>query len=339
MALRDVRFDETTWESATPVRRMEWRAAIEALVAEGRLAGRYDDAYLLVSPGKDAIVLDFLDDDGEVRASERVSLTLLADVVREYVDIIGRMDADSSIRDVTHLEALDMAKKVVHDKAARVLTTAHPDIGRDLGTYRRLFTLLLVTHIDTTALAHARGHRFLPEVLQALPRQRFGSPRQVRVRTRVISASEGTGVLAIDQASRTDRARVQARARSPERSLLRAARTWAVSIPLNHPPPVSVSSSTLSCEVGLTAPVERDHDRQARMLNQEERRVAEERSPGSGRFAEVAIRERGRSVEEELDAVSPTASPRAKMVRKRERQRRATSGAAIVHVSATPTKV
>jgi uncharacterized protein (UPF0262 family) len=57
------------------------------------------------------------------------------------------------------MEALDMAKKVTHDRAGRVLKRELRDFGFDLETSRRLFTLLLSLRVDTTRLVGIHGHR------------------------------------------------------------------------------------------------------------------------------------------------------------------------------------
>ncbi len=159
MALRDLRIAEAAWDAATPLRRAEWRAAIEDLLAESSLGPAFDAGYGLVSLGSEGVVFELLDDEGEIVAATLLELPRMAEHVREYLQIIHRMDSEGPIRDVAHLEALDMAKKVAHDRAARALEEALPEVGADLATYRKLFTLVLVLSVDTTTMTHARGHR------------------------------------------------------------------------------------------------------------------------------------------------------------------------------------
>jgi uncharacterized protein (UPF0262 family) len=59
------------------------------------------------------------------------------------------------------MEALDMAKKVIHDRAGRVLKRELREVGVDLDTARRLFSLLLGLKVDTTRLPGLRGHQTL----------------------------------------------------------------------------------------------------------------------------------------------------------------------------------
>ncbi|MBW1831057.1 MAG: UPF0262 family protein, partial [Deltaproteobacteria bacterium] len=76
--------------------------------------------------------------------------------ITEYIDIVRQIaDADG----VNQMEALDMAKKVTHDRAGRVLKRELRDVGFDLETSRRLFTLLLSLRVDTTRLVGIHGHR------------------------------------------------------------------------------------------------------------------------------------------------------------------------------------
>jgi len=156
MTIRDLRIADDDWDTATPLRRADWRANIDDLVVDGRLVPPYADRYLLVTPRLDATELEFLDDEGVVAARVTLAHAATADELREYLDVIRRMDAEAHRRD--RLEALDMAKKVVHDKAAVALARAAPGLAEDHRTYRKLFTLLVALRIDTTNLAHARGH-------------------------------------------------------------------------------------------------------------------------------------------------------------------------------------
>ena len=56
-------------------------------------------------------------------------------------------------------KALDMAKKVTHDRVGRLLKRELRGLGFDLETSRRLFTLLLSLRVDTTKLPGVHGHR------------------------------------------------------------------------------------------------------------------------------------------------------------------------------------
>ncbi len=157
MALRDFRIDEDTWAAATLMRRAEWRTAIDDLLS-ATLSPRFTDRYALLTAEAAAMRLDFLDETGDVQETVSVPLAVLEPHVKEYLAIIRRLDEGAGHRETSWVEAVDMAKKVVHDTAGRALAAAVPDFSDDLEAHRRLFTMLLSLIVDTTHLAHARGH-------------------------------------------------------------------------------------------------------------------------------------------------------------------------------------
>jgi uncharacterized protein (UPF0262 family) len=159
MTIQELRLDEETWQRAHHMRRVEWRALVDDLVSHAQLGPRFDGSYLLITPDPATIVIEFLDDEGAVRETLQIALALLEPHVKEYLAIIRRLDEGAGHREASWVEAVDMAKKVVHDSAAKTLATAIPELSSDHETYRRLFTLLLALVIDTTKLAHAHGHR------------------------------------------------------------------------------------------------------------------------------------------------------------------------------------
>lgn len=159
MTLRDLRLAEEVWDGGTPMRRAEWRAAIDDLRHYAVFAPRFAEWYGLVTPEPASIRFEFLDEEGAVREATAVPLTVLDPHVKEYLAIIRRLDEGAGHRETSWVEAVDMAKKVVHDSAARTLAGTLPDLAADHETYRRIFTLLLSLVVDTTELVHARGHR------------------------------------------------------------------------------------------------------------------------------------------------------------------------------------
>lgn len=157
MTVRDFRLDDDTWASATPMRRAEWRAAIDDL-RHAKLDTRFTGRYALLTPEAAGMKLEFLDDEGAVCETIDVPLAVLEPHVSEYLAIIRRLDEGAGHREASWVEAVDMAKKVVHDTAGRALASTVPSLSDDLETFRRFFTLLLALVVDTTRLVHARGH-------------------------------------------------------------------------------------------------------------------------------------------------------------------------------------
>jgi uncharacterized protein (UPF0262 family) len=158
--LADLRIDETTWESGTPLRRAEWKSACDDLLAECNFSDVVTNRHVLVSSKPAVALFEALDDEGFAVATFEITQASLQTPITEYLGIIRRMDDSARDRDASWFEAVDMAKKVVHDQAARVLLSAVPNLSSDIGTLRKVFTLVLSLFVDTTTLHHARGHGF-----------------------------------------------------------------------------------------------------------------------------------------------------------------------------------
>lgn len=158
--LRDLRLDEETWTNATALRRSEWRAAIEDILDAGVFAAALAESHLLVTYRGHDVLFEALNDDGFVDGSCTVTFALVEDLMREYRQIIERLDEGAAFRDDAWLHAVDMAKKVVHDKAAQKLADEVPELSGDHPTLRKIFTLLFSLAVDTTKMTHARHHRF-----------------------------------------------------------------------------------------------------------------------------------------------------------------------------------
>lgn len=81
----------------------------------------------------------------------------IAPLVDEYVGLIKRLtggDLHSA-----QMEAIDMAKRVVHDAGGRRVKALLPDVGTSLETQRCLFSLIVALLVDTTRLGPIPQHR------------------------------------------------------------------------------------------------------------------------------------------------------------------------------------
>ena len=139
--------------AASPARAEEWRLSIHALLDDARLA-------------VDAPVSLFVDRDPEgllfvwLRDGTAVSrMTIRASALQRHLDeyesvcrMLGSLEHDAAGQ---RLEALDMAKKLAHDDAARTLRALCEPIAPDHTTSRRLFTLVFALLVDTTRLSGA----------------------------------------------------------------------------------------------------------------------------------------------------------------------------------------
>jgi uncharacterized protein (UPF0262 family) len=155
MPLNAVVLDERTLERGSEAQHVEWDANIRELLAKAETRVE-ETATLHLSVTEQQFGLDFRRDDESELASISIPHELLSGHITEYVDIVRQIaDADG----VNQMEALDMAKKVTHDRAGRALKRELRDVGFDLETSRRLFTLLLSLRVDTTRLVGIHGHR------------------------------------------------------------------------------------------------------------------------------------------------------------------------------------
>ncbi len=158
--LADLRLDEATWQSGSDLRRAEWRVVRDELLEDGNFAESWSGLYVLATPCVQAVTFEALDGEGFVKHTLALPRTLLVEPLGEYAAIIRRLDENADHRDATWIEAVDMAKKVVHDRAAGVIAKAAPALAADLPTFRRVFTFVFALLVDTTRMRHARAHHF-----------------------------------------------------------------------------------------------------------------------------------------------------------------------------------
>jgi uncharacterized protein (UPF0262 family) len=142
-------------QRGSDAQRTEWETNVRALLADATCKLE-EDATLQITVGEQQFSLSFEGADGGALGVIRVDYALLSELVTDYLDIVRQMSTAGS---VNQMEALDMAKKVTHDKAGRVLKRQLRELGFDLDTSRRLFTLLLSLKVDTTRLPGVSAHR------------------------------------------------------------------------------------------------------------------------------------------------------------------------------------
>ena len=156
--IADFRFDETTWKTASQLRQDEWKVLLGELLEDGVFAADLEALYVLVTPTRGAFLFEALDEEGVVKQSLRMDASLLSDAIREYGGIIERLDGSGHHYDTAWFQAVDMAKRVVHDRAAGILHRAIGAITDDQATLRRLFSILFSVKVDTSARPHVHRH-------------------------------------------------------------------------------------------------------------------------------------------------------------------------------------
>lgn len=155
MPLQSVLIDERTIQRSSEARRVEWEAIIRELLS-GAKTRIEPSATLHLAVTEQGFTLDFRTEQGDELGTVSIPHDLLSELITEYIDTVRQVaEADG----LNQLEALDMAKKVTHDRAGRVLKRELRDFGFDLNASRRLFTLLLSLRVDTTKIVGIHGHR------------------------------------------------------------------------------------------------------------------------------------------------------------------------------------
>jgi uncharacterized protein (UPF0262 family) len=155
-----IRIEEELWSKGHDLRRREWRVLIDDLSRDDSIWPAKRGQTLVLGVDDAAIRLRFVDETGAGEAFE-VPRAALSRELSEYLAVMDRL-ADDGMNSA-RAEALDMAKRVVHDAAARKLGDLLPGTSSSLETRRRLFTLIVSLVADTTG--KPRGH------LKRAPRQ------------------------------------------------------------------------------------------------------------------------------------------------------------------------
>jgi uncharacterized protein (UPF0262 family) len=174
--LAELRIDEATWSAGSPERRHEWRLAASEVVQEGvfelsqavAAGGKLKGELSILGGEGDGGRVRFeisVEDEGEhaghhvearpARAIARDELLLeqIQPLADEYMRVCMEMGKLGEGAGSPKLEALDIAKRLVHDEAGETVRTLLSGFRPDHATARRLFTLLVTLLYDTTRLA------------------------------------------------------------------------------------------------------------------------------------------------------------------------------------------
>ena len=148
--LASVAIDDAALPPPTPEIEQERRVAIFDLLEDnafalpdGRAPGPYD---LLLAIRGGRLVFD-LTADGSRAAEFHLSLGPFRQVVKDYFQICEAYFSAVKTMPPSQIEAIDMARRGIHDEGARVLIErleGKAEVDRD--TARRLFTLICVLH-------------------------------------------------------------------------------------------------------------------------------------------------------------------------------------------------
>ena len=151
-----VDLDEAGLPPPTPEIEQERRVAIFDLLEENRFAparreGRAvpDGPYRLTLAMREGrLVFDLATEAGAKAGEIHLSLTPLAQVVKDYARICDAYFDAVRRLPPAKIEAIDMGRRGIHDEGARLLIERlEGKVATDMATARRLFTLICVLHV------------------------------------------------------------------------------------------------------------------------------------------------------------------------------------------------
>ena len=151
--------DDATWDRAESSRREEWRLAITELLGDPEQQFLDGAHRLAITVSGQSTFFELRDSNEHSMARVEVPRSELTEHITEYVDIVRQIARADEGLGSARVEALDMAKRVAHDSAARTLQRQLETLSPNHATCRRLWTLVLSLRVDTTRLTGVRGHR------------------------------------------------------------------------------------------------------------------------------------------------------------------------------------
>jgi uncharacterized protein (UPF0262 family) len=165
----EVRLHGALWKSATASRSEEWRRSLtelntlNALLVLGPQWASADDVALeLVRPPTGEFVFRLYVDGWTCVATMPLPADAIGTAFSEYDTTIRQMVHVDKQAPVRGFEALDYAKRVVHDEAAAVIIAALDEVlETSLDDARRLFTLVFLvgTDLPESLVRYHRRHR------------------------------------------------------------------------------------------------------------------------------------------------------------------------------------
>jgi uncharacterized protein (UPF0262 family) len=149
----DVLVDDLTWRWATRPRRAEWQQAIAELCEEGEIeSSAQSPLRIYVTVKSDSILALFHDPRGAEVGRLELPRPIIAPVFREYMTLLTSIGAQGAEGYSPQVEALDIARRLVHNDAAELLMRHSTALTPTHKTARRLFTLFVLLTHDTTKM-------------------------------------------------------------------------------------------------------------------------------------------------------------------------------------------
>lgn len=159
----EVRIHGALWKRATTRRAGEWRHSLEELNASNAIEpvdGTIEDAALeLVRPPDDGYRIRLYRDGFDLVEDIELDRGMVQGFFDEYAATIRQLVHVDREAPVRGFEAIDYAKRVIHDEAASFLRETLDGVVRlELSDARRLFTLIFLVGTDLPE-ALVRYHR------------------------------------------------------------------------------------------------------------------------------------------------------------------------------------
>lgn len=148
----DISIDDSALPPPTPEIDQERRVAVFDLLEDNSFELTRDDAHkgpykLLLAIREKRLVFDIKDETDEAAAEFHLSLSPFRQVVKDYFQICESYFEAVKRLPPAQIEAIDMARRGIHNEGARVLQERLEDkVVLDNDTSRRLFTLICVLH-------------------------------------------------------------------------------------------------------------------------------------------------------------------------------------------------
>jgi uncharacterized protein (UPF0262 family) len=146
----DIQLDERTIIRRNPDVEQERRIAIFDLLQGNHFdpAGQAGPFRIVLRVEDNRLAIDLKNEDGEPLETIRLGLARFRRLIRDYFAICESYFRTVRSDSPKGLEAIDMARRALHNEAAELLTEClDGKIALDFDTARRLFTLICVLHI------------------------------------------------------------------------------------------------------------------------------------------------------------------------------------------------
>ncbi|QQR88964.1 MAG: UPF0262 family protein [Myxococcales bacterium] len=154
-----VKIDDELLADASEIRRAEWQTLMSLFLESQNEQAPVQDAHCLhLRLCDETICLSLQTESGQSLSDHAISRASISELTYEYINIVSQLMQVEEQWNSHRLQALDMAKKSVHDAAARELQERCPQLGLSQKSARYLFSLMVSLLIDTTKLLGVHSH-------------------------------------------------------------------------------------------------------------------------------------------------------------------------------------